>query len=98
MDDIRKYAYLCGVIFIEELSEAIFTRTKLKTLGCGFHRHGNNHDIWNYENGRKFPFARHSDIDERLAKSMIDKSKKKQEKLINLLNNILLLISNTNQV
>ena len=48
---------------------------KLRTLGCDFHRKGSNHDIWNYENGRKFPFPRHSDIDERLAKAMINKAK-----------------------
>ncbi|MDR1632329.1 MAG: type II toxin-antitoxin system HicA family toxin [Dysgonamonadaceae bacterium] len=44
-------------------------------MGCEFHRRGGNHDIWNYENGRKFPFARHSDIDERLAMSMINKAR-----------------------
>jgi hypothetical protein len=48
---------------------------KLRSLGCSFHRAGGNHDIWNYENGRKFPFPRHSDIDERLAGSMISKAK-----------------------
>jgi hypothetical protein len=48
---------------------------KLMALGCNFHRNGGNHDIWHYENGRKFPFARHSDIAERLAKSMINKAK-----------------------
>ena len=49
---------------------------KLRALGCNFHRTGSNHDIWNYENGRKFPFPRHSEIDERLAKSMINKARK----------------------
>jgi len=49
---------------------------KLRALGCYFHRQGNNHEIWCYENGRKFPLPRHSDIDERLAKSMINKAKK----------------------
>jgi len=48
---------------------------KLRALGCDFYRRGGNHDIWNFENGRKFPFARHSDIDERLATSMINKAK-----------------------
>lgn len=48
---------------------------RLIALGCSFHRRGGNHDIWSYENGRKFPFARHSDIDERLANSMINKAK-----------------------
>ncbi|MDR0700565.1 MAG: type II toxin-antitoxin system HicA family toxin [Tannerella sp.] len=48
---------------------------KLRALGCSFQRRGGNHDIWNYGNGRKFPFARHSDIDERLADSMINKAK-----------------------
>ncbi|MDR2621400.1 MAG: type II toxin-antitoxin system HicA family toxin [Dysgonamonadaceae bacterium] len=52
---------------------------KLIALGCYFHRRGGNHDIWNYENGRKFPFARHSDIDERLAKSMISKAKQNRK-------------------
>ena len=47
---------------------------KLRALGCDFHRNGSSHDIWDYENGRKFPFPRHSDIDERLAKSMINKA------------------------
>ena len=49
---------------------------KLRALGCELHRRGGNHDIWNYGNGRKFPFARHSDIDETLAKSMIKKAQK----------------------
>ena len=48
---------------------------KLRALGCDFYRNGGNHEIWNYENGRKFPLPRHSDIDERLAKSMINKAK-----------------------
>jgi hypothetical protein len=48
---------------------------KLRSLGCGFHRKGGNHDIWCYENGRRFPFARHADIEERLAKSMINKAR-----------------------
>ena len=47
----------------------------LRALGCNFNRHGGNHDIWNYENGRKFPFPRHPEIGERLAKSMINKAK-----------------------
>jgi hypothetical protein len=52
---------------------------KLMALGCSFYRRGGNHDIWSYENGRKFPFARYSDIDERLAKSMINRSKQNRE-------------------
>ena len=48
---------------------------ELRALGCEFYRRGGNHDIWIYENGRKFPFARHSDIDEWLAKSMINKAR-----------------------
>ncbi|MDR0680664.1 MAG: type II toxin-antitoxin system HicA family toxin [Dysgonamonadaceae bacterium] len=52
---------------------------KLRALGCSFHRCGGNHDIWSYENERKFPFARHSDIDERLAKSMIAKARQNRE-------------------
>jgi len=48
---------------------------KLRALGCEFNRHGGSHDIWDYENGRKFPFPRHPEIDERLAKSMINKAK-----------------------
>jgi hypothetical protein len=48
---------------------------KLIALGCIFYRRGGNHDIWSYENGRKFPFARHSGIDEQLAKAMISKAK-----------------------
>ena len=48
---------------------------KLRALGCNFYRRGGNHDIWNYENGRKFPFPHHSDIDEGLAKSKINKAK-----------------------
>ena len=47
----------------------------LRALGCDFDRHGGNHDIWNYENERKFPVPRHSDIDDRLAKSIINKAK-----------------------
>ncbi|WP_298938851.1 type II toxin-antitoxin system HicA family toxin [uncultured Dysgonomonas sp.] len=46
----------------------------LTDLGCKFHRHGGNHDIWSYENGRKFPFARHPDINDRTARSMIKKA------------------------
>lgn len=49
---------------------------KLRALGCGFHRQGGDHEIWSYENGRKFPVPRHTDIDERLAKSMINKAGK----------------------
>ena len=49
---------------------------KLRALGCVFHRNGSNHDIWQYENGRKFPFPRHSNIDEKLAKTMIKKAEK----------------------
>jgi len=52
---------------------------KLRTLGCDFYRHGGNHDIWDYENGRKFPFPRHSDIAERLALSMISKAKQNRQ-------------------
>jgi hypothetical protein len=53
----------------------LFLEQKLRALGCSFHRTGGNHDIWNYENGRKFPFPRHSDIDEKPAGSMISKAK-----------------------
>jgi len=53
----------------------LFLEQQLRALGCDFNRRGSNHDIWNYENGRKFPFARHSDINERLAKLMISKAK-----------------------
>ncbi|MEA4979128.1 MAG: type II toxin-antitoxin system HicA family toxin [Petrimonas sp.] len=49
---------------------------KLRALGCSFYRQGGDHEIWGYENGRKFPFPRHADIDERLAKSMINKARK----------------------
>jgi hypothetical protein len=52
---------------------------KLMALGCSFHRRGGNHDIWSYANGRKFPFARHSDIDERLARAMINRAKQNRE-------------------
>lgn len=52
----------------------------LKKLGCSFFRHGGNHDIWNYENGRKFPFARHPDINEITAKSMIKKAQENKIK------------------
>ena len=48
---------------------------RFRALGCEFHRNGSNHDIWSYENGRKFSFSRHSDINELLAKSMISKAK-----------------------
>ena len=47
---------------------------KLRTLGCNFDRHGSNHDIWDYENRRKFSFPRHSEIEENLAKSIINKA------------------------
>jgi len=49
---------------------------KLRSLGCDFERHGSNHDIWDYENGRKFSFPRHSEIEENLAKSIINKAKR----------------------
>ena len=49
---------------------------KLKALGCSFHRQGGNHEIWSYENGRKFPLPRHTDFNESLAKSMISNAKK----------------------
>lgn len=52
---------------------------KLKDLGCSFHRQGSNHEIWSYENGRKFPLPRHTDINEGLAKSMISKAKKNRK-------------------
>ena len=52
---------------------------RLRALGCEFHRNGGNHDIWSYENGRKFSFPRHSDINELLAKSMINKAKRNRE-------------------
>lgn len=48
-------------------------------LGCNFFRHGGNHDIWSYENGRKFPFPRHADINERTAKSMIKKASENRD-------------------
>jgi len=57
----------------------LFLEQKLGTLGCKFNRRGGNHDIWNYENGRKFPFPRHSDIDESLSKSMISKAGKNRK-------------------
>jgi len=57
----------------------LYLEQQLRTLGCSFHRSGGNHDIWNYENGRKFPFPRHSDINERLAKSMIIKAKQNRD-------------------
>lgn len=47
---------------------------QLRKLGCTFFRHGGKHDIWSYENGRKFPFPRHPDVNERTAKGMIDKA------------------------
>ncbi len=53
---------------------------QLIKLGCSFHRHGGNHDIWTYENGRKFPFARHPDINEKTAKSMISKAEQNRGK------------------
>lgn len=53
----------------------LFLEQELRELGCSFYRNGGNHDIWNYENGRKFPFPRHSDVNELTAKSMIKKAK-----------------------
>lgn len=37
---------------------------QIGALGCSFYRSGGNHDIWMYENGRKFPFSRHSDVND----------------------------------
>jgi len=73
---IRIYAYLCAVDLKTKRSmKSLILEQKLRTLGCDFYRHGSNHDIWTYENGRKFPFPRHSDIDEKLACSMIKRAK-----------------------
>lgn len=47
---------------------------ELQKLGCRFFRNGSNHDIWSYENGRKFPFPRHPDVNEMTAKGMIKKA------------------------
>lgn len=46
----------------------------LKKLGCSLFRNGSKHDIWSYENGRKFPFPRHPDVNEITAKGMIKKA------------------------
>ena len=56
--------------------KSLLLKQKLRALGCDFYRQGGGHEIWCYENGRKFPGPRHTDIDERLAKSMINKAKK----------------------
>jgi hypothetical protein len=48
---------------------------KLGTFGCEFNRHGGSHDIWAFENGRKFPMPRHAEIEERIAKAIINKAK-----------------------
>ena len=47
----------------------------LKNLGWWFLRHGGNHDIWT--NGeRQEPIPRHSEINERLARSIIRKAER----------------------
>ncbi len=53
---------------------------ELKKLGCYFSRHGGSHDIWVFENGFKFPFPRHPDVNERTAKSMIKNAKENRAK------------------
>ena len=53
----------------------LFLEQELRALGCSFYRNGGNHDIWCYENERKFPFPRHADVNEITAKSMIKKAK-----------------------
>ncbi|MFC2520790.1 MAG: type II toxin-antitoxin system HicA family toxin [Tannerella sp.] len=49
----------------------VLLEKRLRALGCTFHRNGANHDIWSYENGRKFPLPRHADIEERLSRSIL---------------------------
>ncbi len=48
---------------------------KLKQLGWWLLRHGGNHDIWS--NGeRQEPVPRHSEINEKLARSILRKAMK----------------------
>ncbi len=57
----------------------LLLENRLRKLGCEFVRHGGNHDIWMYENGMYFPLPRHSDINERLAKSILKKAEENRQ-------------------
>jgi len=48
----------------------------LKKLGWYFLRHGGNHDIWT-DGDRQEPIPRHSEINEKLARSILPKAKRR---------------------
>jgi mRNA interferase HicA len=48
---------------------------ELKKLGWWFLRHGGNHDVWT-DGNRQEPIPRHSDINEKLVRSIIRKAKR----------------------
>lgn len=48
---------------------------ELKKLGWCFLRHGSKHDVWT-DGNRQEPVPRHSDINEKLARSIIRKAKR----------------------
>jgi mRNA interferase HicA len=51
---------------------------ELKQSGWWFLRHGGNHDIWT-DGERQEPIPRHSDINEKLARSILRKAKRGDE-------------------
>jgi len=51
---------------------------ELKRLGWWLLRHGGNHDIWT-DGNRQEPIPRHSEINEKLARSILNKAKKRAE-------------------
>jgi mRNA interferase HicA len=48
---------------------------ELKMIGWWFLRHGGNHDVWT-DGNRQEPIPRHSDINEKLARSILRKTKR----------------------
>jgi mRNA interferase HicA len=51
---------------------------ELKSLGWWFLRHGGNHDIWT-DGERQEAIPRHNEINEKLARSILIKAKKRAE-------------------
>ena len=66
------------LIIAKSSMKRLLLEQKLGESGCEFHRRGGNHDIRNYGNGRKFPFARHSDINEMCASEQNADEKKRE--------------------
>jgi mRNA interferase HicA len=52
---------------------------ELKKLGWWLLRHGGKHDVWT-DGNRQEPIPRHSDINEKLARSILRKAKRGDKK------------------